>query len=232
MLSGKALLTGVVGRFLFRSAAVRGVEPLGSRFRRVTIGGPALCDARFNPGDKVQLFIPDAGLRTYTPMFWDHERGLSSFLFYAHGTGPGSLFSQALALGDAVQFFGPRGSLDLQAYPGKRVLFGDETAIALAWSFWELRGGKELSLLFEVSNVSESQNVLDALGMKATLIERRTDEAHLGAIAERLAAAKRDGYSPVYAGRAHAIQALKRSLGSDGKGPTKAYWSLGKTGLD
>jgi len=232
MLSGKALLTGVVGKFLFRSATVRGVEALGSKFRRVTIGGPALCEARFNPGDKVQLFIPDAGLRTYTPMFWDHERGLSSFLFYAHGTGPGSLYSQALALGHSLQFFGPRGSLDLRAYVGKRVLFGDETAIALAWSFWEMRAGSEVSLVFEVVNVDEARHVLDALGMKATLIQRRADEAHLGGVAERLAAAKRDGYSPIYAGRAQAIQALKRSLGNDGKGPTKAYWSLGKTGLD
>jgi hypothetical protein len=44
--------------------------------------------------------------------------------------------------------------------------------------------------------------------------------------------AQRAGFSPIFTGRAQAIQSLQRSLGRTFRGPTAAYWSLGKRGLD
>ena len=59
------------------------------------------------PGDKVQVFLPDIGMRTYTPLSWE-TRGATTFLAYVHGDTPGATWAKRVKAGDEVSFFGPR----------------------------------------------------------------------------------------------------------------------------
>src|SRR6478735_5177515 len=106
MASGKALLGGVFGRFLFTTAQVVEKRQLSAHFLSLRVSGDALRNVEWALGDKVQVFLPGVGMRTYTPLSWDAGRGVTDFLIYAHGAGPGATWARSVHEGDAVQFFG------------------------------------------------------------------------------------------------------------------------------
>ena len=239
MASGKAIIGGVFGRFLFRDARVEQVRDLSSHFRWLELVGEGLRDVSWNAGDKVQVFLPRVGMRTYTPLSWDTARGATQFLVYLHGTGPGAEWGRNVRVGDRCQFFGPRASLPLAAYQGPVVLFGDETSFGVAHALKNLRAGTDgVEQVFEVSAREESEAVLREFGLAGSaVVERAPGDGHLPTVAERLQAAlaRRPGAQLVMTGRAQAIQALRGRLKAAGVDPAqkvKAYWSLGKAGLD
>jgi NADPH-dependent ferric siderophore reductase len=239
MTSGKAIIGGVLGRFLFRDARVEKVRDVSPHFRWLELAGDALRDVSWSPGDKVQVFLPRVGMRTYTPLAWDAARGATQFLVYLHGGGPGAEWGRAVRVGDRCQFMGPRGSLPLADFREPVVLFGDETSFAVAHTLCNLRAGTGgVEQVFEVSSREESGAVLREFGLdRSDVVERAPGDGHLPEVAQRLRAAlvRRPGARLVMTGRAQAIQALRAGLKADGVQPAqkvKAYWSLGKAGLD
>lgn len=239
MVSGKAVIGGVLGRFIFRDASVQQVRDLSPRFRWLELAGADLCNASWSAGDKVQVFLPKVGMRTYTPLAWDTARGTTQLLVYLHGATPGAQWGRNVQVGDRCQFLGPRGSLALTALRGPVVLFGDETSFAVAHALRGLRpGSDEVEQVFEVSSRSEAGDVLPQFGQeRSALIEREPGDAHLPEVAARLqaAVAARPGAHLVMTGRAQSIQRLREQLRRAGVGAeqkVKAYWSQGKAGLD
>lgn len=229
----RTVLDDIVSGLRLRTAQVLRAEVLGPRFRRIVLGGPGLCDAAFEPGDKLQLLTQGFRLRTYTPMRWDGAAGETELIAFLHGDGPGARWARGACAGQGAQLFGPRRSLTLG--PGRFVLVGDETSVGLA-----LASGPGRRVVLEVSDAAEVAAVLAQLGVTATLIERRPDAAHLEALARAVADAVADPLGPgsalVLSGQAQTLSALRRALKGAGKLPrivrTKAYWAPGKTGLD
>ncbi len=239
MVSGKAVIGGVLGRFIFRDASVQQVRDLSRHFRWLELEGADLCGASWSAGDKVQVFLPKVGMRTYTPLAWDTARGTAQFLVYLHGTTPGAQWARGVRVGDRCQFLGPRGSLALAALRGPVVLFGDETSFAVAHALRGLRpGAQDIEQVFEVSSRAESEAVLPELGLeRSAIIQREVGDVHLPELAARLQAAvtARPGTQLVMTGRAQSIQFLRAQLrraGVSAEQKVKAYWSQGKTGLD
>jgi len=70
---------------------------------------------------------------------------------------PGSRWAREARNGDAVRFFGPRGSLDLSSISSP-ILFGDETCFGLAAALRNTSGGKSAPSVFEVNYPKESAN--------------------------------------------------------------------------
>ena len=70
----------------------------------------------------------------------------------------------------------------------------------------------------------------------ATLVARVAGEAHLGAVAAEISSLGAGGAHFVLTGKAQSIQHVSRALKTAGVGSSrikaKAYWALGKTGLD
>ena len=126
-------LSQALTRLLMRRASVVAVEPLADRFRLITLRGPALAGVSWAPGQKIQIAMGSVFVaRTYTPMEWDASEGLTRFLGYAHGDGPGSAWLQALEPGAECDIFGPRPSLAVAGLAGPLAVFGDETSMGLA----------------------------------------------------------------------------------------------------
>ncbi|MBJ6760620.1 siderophore-interacting protein [Myxococcaceae bacterium JPH2] len=238
MASGKALLGSVLGRFLFRSARITEVEELAPRFRRLTCMGAGLVGVPWTPGDKVQVFLPSVGMRTYTPLSWDASTGTTRLLVYVHGDSPGARWGREAKVGDVCQFLGPRSSIDGASLTARAVLFGDETSFAVAHALRHTRRAQALRCVFEVSDPVASANVLQRLGVEhADCVPREAGDGHL----ELLSAQLRDALLAlpeadlVLTGRAQAIQAMRARLREEGlarPGRNKAYWSEGKAGLD
>ena len=66
MANGKAWFGRTFGKYFFDETTVASVDTLGPRFRKLTLEGDVVATARWSAGDKVQVFVGDEGMRTYT----------------------------------------------------------------------------------------------------------------------------------------------------------------------
>src|SRR4051812_18884646 len=111
------------------SAEVVRVDRPGEHFVQVGLHAPEFRSVTWSPGSKVQIRPQrgTTGLRTYTPISWDAEEGRLELLAYVHGDGPASAWFGQAGVGDGIELFGPRRSLDPPA-AGERIVFaGDES---------------------------------------------------------------------------------------------------------
>jgi NADPH-dependent ferric siderophore reductase len=211
-----------------RSAQVLAVEDIGQHFRLVTLGGEALRNAEWTPGDKVQLMLGGWVQRTYTPIDWDAGQGRTRILVYLHGDAPGTQWARALRGGDSCALFGPRKSIRLAPHASPVILFGDETSLGLAAA---LSSQATTYMLFDAG--AHAQAALDRLRLHNAVIasDGRALEAQMAALLHTHPDA-----DVVLTGKAGAIQQMTRLLHQHGtaakRRQTKAYWAPGKTGLD
>ena len=244
-------LAKVVRHLFMRTARVAEVQVLSPHFRLITLAGDALKGVNWVPGQKIQVAMQGLATRTYTPMCWDAQEGVTRLVGYAHGNAPGARWLQTAMVGDACQFLGPRRSIELDRIPRPSLVFGDETSFALAYAMrYSVVGASGLravetpgvSFLFEVNSLTESQAVFDAVGITdAAFIERKMDDAHWPAVEARAVdyfeGRGRDiARHYVLTGKSTSVQRVLRFLRAQSVRPnqlaTKAYWAPGKVGLD
>ena len=235
-----SLLESAVLKLFTRNANVLSIEDIGRNFRLVTLGGDALKNVQWTPGDKLQIQLGGWVQRTYTPIEWDAENGRTRILAFMHGDAPGANWARGLREGEDCSLFGPRKSMDLTKLRfSDAVLFGDETSFGLAVARGSVTQSGKTHLFFEVSSLAESKAVLAKLGLGESIIhERAGNDAQQLALEEKMQAllqAKPDAHV-VLSGKASSIQHMRQllkrlSIGSN-RFQTKAYWAPGKKGLD
>ncbi len=230
----KALFGHVVAPLLFSSADIVAVDVLTPRFVRLRLAGADIAKATFRAGDKVQVLLPDA-MRTYTPFDVDGDQ--LSLLLFAHGDTPASRFALTATPGQRVQFLGPQSSLPLSSTNGPAVLVGDESCLAVARTLQTWRAGSnDARFVFEVGDIDESGAVAQAIGLLpcTTFVPRRAGGAHVPALSEAVVAASSSSSLIYLAGCAGTIQQLRKDLKARGRSvaKNKAYWAVGKRGLD
>lgn len=62
------LLESAMLKLFTRKGHVLDIKDIGSAFRMVTLGGEALREVEWTPGDKIQIQLGGWVQRTYTPM--------------------------------------------------------------------------------------------------------------------------------------------------------------------
>jgi len=236
MASLKSIFGQTIGSLVCTPGTVVAVDAVGSRFKQLVVKTDVAA-GRYAPGDKVQILFENGDFRTYTPFAVDVAAGTVSFLVFVHGDAPGSAFGRSVVVGDAIQFFGPRGSLPLSSVVVPSVLFGDETGFAVARALFDHRKAQaDARFVFEVDDVAESTAVLERLGIAgvSTLIEKQAGDAHLQGVVSAIGEAT--AARIVLTGRAQSLQLLKALLKTSSSSSltqtTRAYWSVGKRGLD
>jgi ferric-chelate reductase (NADPH) len=233
------LLLPKILKLFTRSAQVLDIEDIGSAFRIVTLGGEALRNVSWTPGDKIQIQLGGWSQRTYTPMGWDPASGRTRILVYLHGDAPGAQWMRTLNKGDSCMFFGPRASIKLARPNAPVILFGDETALGLAFALSRQVAPLAMQALVEVSTLAEAKPVIERLRLhQLELCARQDSDVHLGQMGKHMSAlvqAHADA-EIVLAGKAGSIQHMRRLVRQQGPGSqrvqSKAYWATGKTGLD
>jgi NADPH-dependent ferric siderophore reductase len=234
--SGKGILINALGRLVLRDTTIRSINELTEHVRAIELQGEGLKSAAWTAGDKVQLLLPGLDMRTYTPVRWDRDAGVTELLVYHHGETPGARWSRAAKPGDRVRFAGPQRSLRWDPQR-PAVLFGDETSYAVAQAL-QRTTTSTIAFVFEVGSQLEADRVIAATALgDATAIERTAADRHLDAAARQLrtALARAHHTQLLLTGRAQSIQSV-RALLRTANGPrpdaTKAYWAVGKVGLD
>jgi NADPH-dependent ferric siderophore reductase len=240
MASIKAVFGDVLGPLFLHQPVVASVRDVAPQFRRVELAGDDLRGLGYRAGDKVQVFLPGVGPRTYTPFGFDATRGVMQLLVYAHGESPGAVWGRRISVGERVRVFGPRSSLALEGLTGPVVLFGDETSFAVARALVEKRGSAaDVGLVFECDDKAAADAALADLGLAEARLVARGD-GHLSEVEAELRAAlgRSSGGAAtlVLTGKATSIQAIRAAFkarpAAHAKQMTKAYWAPGKVGLD
>jgi ferric-chelate reductase (NADPH) len=221
-----------------RSAAtLTEIQPITERFRVVTLEGDALKDARWRPGQKIQIKLDGLASRTFTPMLWDRDEGALQILVYRHEWASWTLSAVA---GDDCMLFGPRDSVDLASLPRPLLFFGDESSLGLARALKATPAGfEDTHFVAETSSAVEIQAVIDVLNLPPmTLIERARDDAHMTEAASALRRVV-ETHAPrgiVLSGKARSIERLSRFLTGIGVPAShihaRPHWAPGRTGLD
>jgi len=118
----------VIRRTPLHTATVVDAHDLTPRMRRVTVAAPTLGQPR--PAQDVELVLADDSgrkvKRRYTiTRYRDGRFDIDALL---HGDAPGATWAARTAPRDAVQFFGPRGRLELRDADW-HLFIGDESAL-------------------------------------------------------------------------------------------------------
>ena len=241
--SGKQFGLGAVEfavtRLLMRKATVVAAESISPAFRLIDLGGHDFRKRVWSPGHKVQVKF-EGGLiaRTYTPFRWNSSEGTMRILTYTHCKGPGSDWASTVQRGAQRWVFGPRPSVNLAELTPGTILFGDETSIGLAAAANEVFGvSGAVRCVFEVNSRIESAMACEALGIHApVLIERCSSDNHLCDVQAAIMQHWNETSQIILTGKAQSIQLLMRALKASGvdrrRVRAKAYWAVGKVGLD
>nr|WP_315393931.1 siderophore-interacting protein [uncultured Duganella sp.] len=233
------LIESTVLKLFTRPADVLDVEELGHAFRLVTLGGDALRDVDWTPGDKIQIQLGGWMQRTYTPIEWDADTGRTRILVYLHGDTPGTRWARGLRKGDSCAVFGPRGSVRLERPASLVILFGDETSLGLARALANHACAPTVVSVLEVRAAADMAAAVDHLQLHYPHRSVRLDgDAHFPELEARMTTLLRahPEAAVVLTGKAGSIQRMGRLLRqldvSAGRRQSKAYWAPGKTGMD
>ncbi|APR75582.1 Hypothetical protein A7982_00928 [Minicystis rosea] len=227
-------------RLIARQAEVRKIEPIGERFRLVTMAGADLEDRAWTPGDMIQIAFAGWEHRAYTPLAFDPRTGTAEFLGYVHGNGIGSAWLASASIGERRFLAGPRAAVNLNALRRPAIFFGDETSFSTAAAMRATPFGlRDVLFVFEVSSTEDSHAVLDRIGVTddVTLMPREHDDRHLERIEHQVLEAFKAGREAqgIFTGKASSIQRLYKSLRKSGVSSKQitnvAYWAPGRKGF-
>jgi NADPH-dependent ferric siderophore reductase len=231
-------LGDTAGRVLLTPATIGTVTAFDG-FRAIELVGERLTGTTFVPGDKLRLHMGGLGLRTYTPIAWDHDRGSTRLLAHLPGRGPGSAWCEAASAGAECRFLGPQRSVRLDRMNAAPIFVGDESSFGLLLAWHALRPDlSPAAALFEVSDRVASSTVLDAHDVVGTFVAKPNGGARRDELgAQLLEAVRAHPDAPLcLTGCAQTIAALRRQLkeaGATGRDVVvKAYWDERRSGLD
>lgn len=149
----------LIRRSPIHSALVVAATTLTPRMRRVTVRAESMAGVAIRPAQDVELLLREESgrrvKRRYTIRAARPETGELDLDVLLHGSGPGSSWGATAAPGDAVEFQGPRGKLELRPAPW-HLLVGDESALpAIATIVEALPAGQSSVALVEVTDPSD-----------------------------------------------------------------------------
>ena len=223
MASAKGRLLDMFGRWALQEGRITAVEALGERFVHLTVQADP--GARYSPGDKIQILLPDMAVRTFTPVGWDGGR--TELLAFRHSAEtPAGRWLAEVSAGDTLRFLGPQRSLTLP--DGPATLIGDETALAVAAAYRRARPG-QITPVFEIDPAVDAGPALRRMGLDDARVVPRGAKT-----SPELLAAVASGAPVGLAGGGPMVQRIRDELRAQGRGPfkLKTYWLPGRAGLD
>lgn len=227
----------LVRRSPVHSAQIVSVAQLTPRMRRITVRAETMIGVSVRPAQDVEVFLRGEDgrrvKRRYTIRHADPNTGALDLDVLVHGHGPGSTWAAGAQVGDAVEFQGPRGKLELTASPW-HLLVGDESALPAIAAICEALPGDEKAIaVIEVGDASDEQPFGDDVELH--WVHR---DSHAAGSPDLLVAAVHPlvlppGHGHGYLmGETRAMVALRSVLESRGIEHdsifVKGYWNIGR----
>jgi NADPH-dependent ferric siderophore reductase len=202
--------------------------------RRITLRCDAMRGVEVRPAQDVELLLREVSgrrvKRRYTIRHHRPDAGELDLDVLLHGAGPGARWAATAQSGDAVEFQGPRGKLELRR-AGAHLLIGDESAMpAIAAICDSLPSDEPARAVIEVQDSSDEVPV----GGEVRWVHRGhrppgTADLLLAAVPELDIPAGTHGY---LMGETRAMVALRAVLEDRGIAHdaifVKGYWNVGR----
>ncbi|MET9487415.1 siderophore-interacting protein [Nocardia sp. NPDC006630] len=239
----------------FTNGRILETERIAARMTRIRIGGPALRNLDWLPGQHVRVATGDSAsgnvlarvgdLRTYSVWHFDREHSELHLCVLDHGDGPGARWGRNAVVGQQVRFRGPEGSFTLRADPASgegapyHLFAGEETAsVALGAMLRAVPDDVPVHGAIETATAEDRLPLPRAAELAHPL---RGDAS--AARSEILLDAIRGLDLPptpgvaYLAGEARTIQQIMKHLIRERQWPrrailTKPFWTPGKRGMD
>ncbi len=228
----------VIRRTPLHDATVTAARDLTPRMRRITLQVPSLSATPALAQD-VELVLVDASgrrvKRRYTIRHFHPDSAEIDVdaLLHGHARSPGAQWAATAVPGDAIQFFGPRGKLELRDADW-HLFVGDESALPAIEALVEaLAPGENAIALIEVGDPS------DELPVKGETIWLHRGEVPpggpdlLGAAIDALATPRGRGRGYLL-GESRVVAALRARMHAHGLANedlyVKGYWNVGRPG--
>jgi NADPH-dependent ferric siderophore reductase len=213
------------------------VAELGGHMRRIRLGGNALQDFTYQPGQDVMLVLSGGERplsRRYTIRGFDQASKTLELNVVAHGVhGPGAEWASQTQTGDRINGVGPRGKIFADIEADWHLFLGDESAAPASLHMLEsLPAGVPGQALLEVPSAADE--LLTSAERVTWLYRGDVPAIRSTLLVEAMTAAELpEGRGHVYiAGEVQIVSAvlkaaLARGLPIEQLSP-KAYWGRGK----
>jgi NADPH-dependent ferric siderophore reductase len=237
-----SVTTMAVRRTPTHAVTVSSVLDLTPRMRRITVTGPSLLGMSVAPAQDIELILLDPSghrvKRRYTVRAARPTSGEFDIDALVHEHGPGGRWAAAAAPGDAVEFLGPRGHLEIRP-AGWHLFLGDEAALpAIASLVQALPATEPAFVLAEVATPADEVPIEREAGhLDLRWLHRGVAPA---GSPELLSAAVRELIPPTGPGQAYILAesrvavALRPVVAGHGLSTeqmfVKGYWNVGRTG--
>ncbi len=149
--------------------------------------------------------------------------------------GPAAAWLSTVQVGETLQVYNPRRSIDLTS-AGAALFVGDESSVALACALAHVTG--DVRRVFEASAPEALTSMVAELGLAeaTTVVQRTGDRAALLEAVQRASETFVGAFGLYLSGDAATVHSLRRSARTWSYRPQKttgkAYWAVGRTGLD
>jgi NADPH-dependent ferric siderophore reductase len=216
------------------------IDDLGPHMRRVRLGGEALTNFEYQPGQDVMLVLSGGERplsRRYSIRSYDPQSRSIELNIVAHGIhGPGAEWAMQTRPGDRINGVGPRGKIFLDPAADWHLFLGDESAAPASLHMLEAVPTEVPAQAYlEVSSPEDELTSNDGSDRHDViwLVRGDTPATASTMLADTLAAAELpDGRGHVYmAGEVQVVKAIlqvarERGFQPDQLSP-KAYWGRG-----
>lgn len=236
-----------------RRVAVRAVQTLSPRMRRISFGGDELAGFAWSgPAAHLKLLFPLPGetevtaptpdgprpttMRTYTPRRFDAATQTLEVDFVLHGEGPASSWAEQARIGQELILMGPAPGYRIDPDAPWYVLIGDDTALPAIETLLEaVPAGASVTAFIEVVAADEVRPLPGATKADLRWLPRGEDPLQAGTALQAALAAFRwpAGEGRVYIGcEAQAMRGLRNQV-IEASGLARqrvtgrGYWQIG-----
>jgi NADPH-dependent ferric siderophore reductase len=180
--------------------------------------------------------VSETEYRNYTVAFHDEDRAFFDMIIHIHGNGAGSAYIDNLQADDTLFISSARGRREYDHKVKQYVIFGDETSLGLACSFFPAleRHNHQYQFYFELDAVNEA--VPEILGLKNARVFPKDGSFRDDKWIADLPIFRTPDWQAanfVLTGNVNSVQTFRKVLRqqSYGKASAKGYWLEGKKGL-
>lgn len=217
------------------SMVVTSTEFLSPTVKRIRFNGD-FSRLDFREGYYMDFRVSDTEVRRYTPSYIDIDSGILDLIVHLHADAAGARFMDNLKAGDIVNISAPRGHKYYYQSVAKYVIFGDETSLGLASSFFSSfrQNRQQFEFYFELDD--DNKDVPRQLGLQNCTVFSKNgsfyDSEWIAGLPLLQSADWQDACF-VLTGNVKSVQTFRKVL----KGYTTAkvyaqgYWLKGKKGL-
>ncbi len=229
-------MPAITGRTPAHAVTVTAAVSLTPRMRRITLAGPSLVGVTTTPAQDVELILTDAGgrrvKRRYTIRRARPDVGEFDVDALLHDHGPGGRWATTVERGDAVEFLGPRGKLELRASDWN-LFIADEAGLPAIAALIEASSAPSVAIV----EVGDATDEIDVAATSTTWLHRGDDPPGSPDLIDRALAGL---VTPPGAGQAYllgesrVVVALRAPVEALGISPdrqfVKGYWNTGRGG--